>query len=585
MKGVTMKINPIIKVPDFGQSIWLDNLRRDLLESNQLKKIADQDYSRRLWEKDCSLWTNTPEVEKQIQNALGWLHVAEKMITNVPDLKNFAESVRKEGFTHVVHMGMGGSSLAPYVFNEILADDKNGLALTILDTTEPQTIARLEKRIPLKNTLFIVASKSGTTTEAVSFMDYFYHRLKDLKGNSAGDNFVVITDPESPLVKTAEQRRFRKTFLNFKDIGGRYSALSYFGLVPAVLAGVDIKELLERAIQMVHANQHFKKSENNPAVILGATIGELVLQGKDKLTFLTSDSMSSFGLWLEQLIAESTGKNNKGILPVALENIGDPELYGQDRIFVYFDYRDNSNEIIRKQLQGLTDAGYPLITINMRDRYDIGREIIRWEIATAIAGAVIHINPFDQPNVQESKDNTTRILQKITDNGSLPPVTLQNGNEYSDILLDIEDDAFEEKLKHFLQFVKPGDYLALQAYIEEQPLSFEIIQKIRYEIRDFMQIATTVGYGPRFLHSTGQFHKGGPNTGLFIQLTGEMSTDIDIPERGYSFGTLLKAQAQGDLEALQKHNRRVVQIQLGKNIEQGLRNILNAVFEVIHEAV
>ncbi len=562
-----MKAGPVdpqeMLVADYNKSI-----------KARIDELTKQQFSKRLWEKDVSLWTDDENTGKQIANSLGWLFVAGKMLPHVSDLKKFAAGVRKDDFKHVVLLGMGGSSLAPLVFSETFASGSDGLPLDVLDSTDPGTILNIEKQIPLKNTLFIVSSKSGTTTESLTFMEYFYHKVKDVKGDKAGENFVAITDPGSSLADTAKSRGFRKVFLNYQDIGGRYSALSYFGIVPAVLIGADIEKLLDRAERMAQANQRGDTKAANPAIELGTMIGELATQGCDKLTFLTSGSIESFGLWLEQLVAESTGKEGRGILPVAGETIGEPGVYAKDRIFVYFELKGDENKEDLSRVKALADAGHPVFIVRLQDKYDLGQEMMRWEIATATAGAVLNINPFDQPNVQESKDITKRILQAAINAGSLPQPDFESANS-DDVLLDASDAHFEDGLMKFLSKIKEGDYVAIQAYLPESDDMNKGLHVMQHRLRDSLRAATTVGYGPRFLHSTGQYHKGGPNTGLFIQLGRESKENLAVPGKDYTFDLLINAQARGDLEALFKHKRRAIRINLGTDPENNLNHVLN----------
>jgi hypothetical protein len=413
-------------------------------------------------------------------------------------------------------------------------------------------------------------------------MEYFYNEVKKVRGDKAGKHFVAITDPGSPLVAEARQRGFRKTFLNYADIGGRYSALSYFGMVPAALMGVDIEELLERAVRMANSNQCRAAGTDNPCASLGATIGELANQGRNKLTFITSEAISSFGMWLEQLLAESTGKDGKGILPVANEQLGDATHYDMERVFVYFELQDKGYDETPAKLDTLEQAGHPVITIRLEDRYDLAQEMMRWEIATAAAGAVLGINPFDQPNVQESKDNTNTLLDMVKNEGSLPlPQSAVDPDDIG-LLLDGDQMDLEEHVSAFLSDTNDGDYVAIQAYLHENAETDAALQAIRIDLRDRLRTATTIGYGPRFLHSTGQFHKGGPNSGLFIQLVGGVQRDLDIPNRPYSFGTLMYAQALGDLKALRKHGRRVIRIDLGSNVAVGLKRLHQYIHEPVH---
>jgi transaldolase/glucose-6-phosphate isomerase len=549
-------------------------------ESNvqaRLAELKEKRFDARLWRKDPSLWKTSAKDQEVIRNALGWLHVAEKMEENLRALTDFVGEVRAAGFRHVVHMGMGGSSLAPLVFARTFEPGENGLPLTVLDTTDPATILEIEHSVPLAKTLFIVASKSGTTAEPLAFGDYFYAKLKALKGDRAGENMVSITDPGTPLETLSHERGFRKVFLNFADIGGRYSALSYFGLVPAALMGVDVGDLLARALRMEHACVSNVPLHENPGAVLGALMGELVRHKRDKVTFLVPESINTLGMWLEQLLAESTGKESTGLLPVAGEPIGEPIVYGQDRLFVYIRLKGEVDKALEGGVAALQEAGHPVITIQMDDLLDLGQEFFRWEVATATAGAILGINAFDQPNVQESKDNTNRLLKVVETEGQLPteePALVVDPLEFY-----AEEAALtgEGTLARFLEQARPGDYVALMAYLTESAQTAQALQAIRLDLRDNLHLATTLGYGPRFLHSTGQFHKGGPNTGLFLQLTADDAEDVQIPGAPYTFGVLKRAQALGDLEALRKHGRRVMRIHLGRDVAQGLA----AVREVI----
>jgi glucose-6-phosphate isomerase len=457
------------------------------------------------------------------------------------------------------------------VFQRTFTPGKDALPLTVLDSTDPATILEIEKSLPLADTLFIVASKSGTTAEPLAFAEYFYKKIKEIKGERAGENFCVITDPGTPLVKMAEERGFRKTFLNFADIGGRYSALSYFGLVPAALMGVDVNELLERALRMVHACASSVSAQENPGLKLGAALGELAKNNKrNKVTFLVPEVISSLGMWLEQLLAESTGKEGTGLLPVAGEPLGDPTVYGDDRVFVYIHMKDTTDKVLERGVSSLSEAGQPVISIYLDDLLDLGQEFFRWEIATATAGAILGINAFNQPNVQESKDNTNRLLAMVREQGKLPEETPSLIKDPLKLYFDEKAATVPDTLKQFLAQAHSGDYLALMAYIAENPANDKALQDIRSMLQDRLHITTTLGYGPRFLHSTGQFHKGGPNTGLFLQLTADDVEDVPIPGVPYTFGIFKRAEAMGDLEALKKHGRRAGRIHLGSDLSRGL---------------
>jgi transaldolase/glucose-6-phosphate isomerase len=539
----------------------------------RLQKMEEQQFNERIWHKDPTLWKEDRESKEMIPHAMGWLDVAEKMAPAVPRLQHFARQVREDGFTHVVHMGMGGSSLAPLLFERIFETGEGGLKLTVLDTTDPAAIKQVENENPLDRTLFIVASKSGATAEPNAFGDYFYHKLKERKGNKAGEHFAVITDPGSPLVDKAEERSYRKIFLNFEDIGGRYSALSYFGMAPAALMGLDTGSLLERALRMQHACRMADDPSKNPALKLGAIMGELAVRQRDKLTLVLPDSLSTLGMWLEQLLAESTGKEGKGILPVTGETLPDPSAYGDDRLFIYLHLKGEADSDIKKKLNALTAAGHPLVSIEIAGKPDIAQEFYRWEMAVAAAGAVIGINAFNQPNVQESKDDTDRLLKIVREEGSLPskkPVLEEDNLRF---FAEGAPGSAEKLLHSFFDQARPGDYIAIQAYLTEEPQTKRLLQQLRTALQKRYKRATTIGFGPRFLHSTGQYHKGGPNTGLFIQLTADDKAKVDVPGTNYSFGVFKHAQAEGDLEVLQHHDRRIIRVDLDSKIHEGIARL------------
>jgi glucose-6-phosphate isomerase len=537
----------------------------------RLDRMAKEDFGPRLWRKDASLWKKGQKDQQGIPEVLGWLEVAATMADRVAEIAAFAQEVRQAGLAYVVHMGMGGSSLAPLVLQRTFPAGPQGLPLTVLDTTDPATISQIEHQALVEKTLFIVASKSGTTAEPLAYMDYFYAKVKEAKGKKAGENFVVITDPGTPLNKTAKDRGFRHAFLNFPDIGGRYSALSYFGLVPATLLGLDVGGFLDRALTMQHACGPEVPVKDNPGLVLGAILGELGLKGRNKVTFVVPEVIASLGMWLEQLIAESTGKEGTGLLPVAGEKLGDPAVYGDDRLFAYFRLAHEEEEHQEKAVAQLGAAGQPVVTIEMADRLDLAQEFFRWEIATATAGAILGINAFNQPNVQESKDNTNRLLKEMEAEGRLPeeiqslaegPVSLYVQGEAAPTVV--------ETLRSFLGQARPGDYVALLAYLTEDSAVELALADLRHTLRDQLRLATTVGYGPRYLHSTGQLHKGGPNTGIFFELTTDEREDLPLPARPYSFGVLKHAQALGDLESLRRHGRRVMRVHLHDEASHGL---------------
>ena len=554
----------------------------------RLARMDEEHFGARLWRKDATLWSSDPAVQKQIGNSLGWLTVAGAMRERVQELQRFAAEVRRAGFRHVLDMGMGGSTLAPLMFATTFAPQGDGLPVSVLDTTDPVTIRRIERQLPLAETLFIVASKSGTTAEPLAFQDYFYARLQAIKGEKAGENFVTITDPGSLQVKMARELGFRHIFTNFADIGGRYSALSYFGLVPAALMGLDINRLLEGALELERASAG-TSAKSDPALLLGAIMGESGLPGpggarRDKVTLIIPPRFAAFGMWLEQLLAESTGKDGTGLLPVAGEPLGDAALYGQDRLFVHLSLRQGvgNEEAVERHVAALRRAGQPVVTVELDDLMDLGQQFLLWEVATAAAGAIMGINPFDQPNVQESKDNTNRLLKAVVEQGQLPqeePVLAESSLSF---YADRPAATGAEVIAHLLAQGKAGDYLALMAYLPEDETTQPALERLRLSLRDGTRLATTLGFGPRFLHSTGQFHKGGSNTGLFLQFTADDAEDAPLPGRPYGFSLFKQAQALGDLEALRKHGRRVVRVHLHGDIQQGLAALEDAVQAALH---
>ncbi|WP_310397993.1 bifunctional transaldolase/phosoglucose isomerase [Hymenobacter sp.] len=548
----------------------------------KIQELNDKQFTEGFWQKKAALWVADEAGQQSIRSFMGWLRVAETMVGAVPEIEQFVHEVKAAGFRHVVVMGMGGSTMAPIVFKAAFAQGAAGLPLSVLDTTDPGTVRQIEAAVPLAETLFIVASKSGTTAEPLAFGDYFYAKLKELKGDRAGENFVAITDPGSRFVAAATAQGYRRIFLNFPDVGGRFSALSYFGLVPAALYGLPIGELLERAIRMMRACGAYGPVAHNPGLDLGAALGVLAPLGRDKLTLVVPEALADLGLWLEQLIAESTGKEGTGILPVAGEPLGEVGLYGADRVFVYVGYRDQPDEANIIKMKALEQAGHPTITILLDDALDLGQEFYRWEVATAVASAVLGINPFDQPNVQAAKTATDSLMKVVETQGRLPetnrPVATENGVAYYSAAGGA---GAAGVLQAFFAQARPGDFLCLQAYLTETPAVSASLQTLRRRVQQRLHLATTSGYGPRFLHSTGQYHKGGPNTGLFVQFTDDNPRDLALPGRSYTFGTFKNAQALGDFEALRSYGRRTLRVHLGADAEQGLNALLAALPEAL----
>ena len=524
-----------------------------------IQRIDKEKFIERIWNKDATVWKSDDAHKKIINNALGWLTVAEEMAKYASQLRAFADAV-KDDYDDVVVLGMGGSSLCSEVTRRVFGKRNGYPKLSTLDSTVPDAVRDLESRIKLERTLFIVASKSGTTTEPLMFHRYFFDRVKAVKKGNPGDNFIAITDPGTQLVKDAERDRFRKTFLNQPDIGGRYSALSYFGMVPAALSGVDVETLLDRAKHAAHvaAVPNVKK---NPAALLGSIIGAMAQQRRDKLTLITPAPLDTLGLWIEQLIAESTGKEGKGVLPIAGEPMLKTSDYGKDRLFVSVRLR-GSDDIAR--LKELSDAGHPVVDQVLDDPLDLGEIFFTWEFATAIAGALLGIDAFDQPNVQESKDNTKKLLEEFKTSGKMTTSAKQ-----------VTPD--DPTIASLLANVKEGDYVAITEYFTESSKRDQRIAEIRETMARSLHVATTTGYGPRFLHSTGQLHKGGGANGVFLQLTGGGGQDVPIPNEKFGFGALVRAQAIGDLQSLLSRNRRAVSIDLGTDVDRGLETLAQTV--------
>jgi len=504
---------------------------------------------KRMWARDPTLWKPRPEDDVELSNRLGWLTLPDDFLHKAAELRQFAADCAKRGIRHAVVCGMGGSSLAPEVFRITFSGRARGLDVHVLDFTDPGAVAAVDAAIDPQHTLFVISSKSGGTIEVMSFLAHFW----ELSGGR-GEQFCAITDPGTSLDRLSHERGFSNTFLNPTEIGGRYSALSYFGLVPAALIGLDLARLLEPAVRERAQCQH-ERTQDNSGAWLGAFFGALARAGRDKLTILTSPRLGSFGLWVEQLIAESTGKEGKGIVPVVGEPIGEPDAYGADRCFVVLRVDDDDNADLDRAVDKLRGA-HPLVVRALPNIDALAAEMYCWEVATPLAGALLHINPFDQPNVQESKDNTARVLSSSE---STPPHTVS------------PDDAAS-----FLSQARAGDYVSLQAYLTPTPAIEAQLQRIRARVRDRQKVATTLGFGPRFLHSTGQLHKGGPPSGVFLQLTYEPTADVPIPGAAYSFGTLIAAQSLGDLQSLQSRGLRAARLHLGRDVAAGLDRLLNA---------
>jgi glucose-6-phosphate isomerase len=507
-----------------------------------LANINDNAVIPRLWQRDHTVWKPEPT---EITNRLGWLDVAGDMSKQVPGLRSFADDVRGAGFRHVVLLGMGGSSLGAAVLGQTFSNRDEYPKLLVLDSTLPDSIQATADAIDPASTLFLVSSKSGTTTEPLILYAFFRDMVEKAVGKEkAGRHFAAITDAGTPLVTSGQREGFRHVFLNPADIGGRYSVLSYFGLVPAALTGIDIGVLLDRAGSMRRSCGADVPAYSNAGAWLGACAGTLAPNGLDKLTLFTSPSVAAFPLWVEQLIAESTGKEGKGIIPISNEPLMEPDGYGDDRLFVYLRVEGDENNRLDEAISRLISSGRPAVVLPLQDVNDIGAEFFRWEFGTAIAGAVLGIQPFDQPDVQSAKTATKRILAEFSKNGQLPrPETTGS-------------------LTDLLAYAEKGKYLAVMAYLHQTPETDRAFTGLRRRVAERYKIATTLGYGPRYLHSTGQLYKGGKNSGLFLQITTDREKDLPVPGQPYTFGIVADAQALGDFQALQAAGRRVVRLNL-----------------------
>jgi glucose-6-phosphate isomerase len=550
-----------------------------------IKEAEQVEVVKRIWRRDASLWKADEASQKIIKNSLGWLTVIDEMLKVVDDLAQFGNTMRRRGFRQVMVCGMGGSSLCPEVLAQTFGPQAGYPELLVLDSTDPDVLASFLERVDLPHCLFIIASKSGTTTEPNVFYKFWYDQLAQIV-KSPGENFIAITDPGSPMVKTASELGFQHTFLNQADIGGRYSALSYFGMVPAALMGLDVHLLLSRAKEMAQSCAAVMPAAKDPALQLGVVIGECARAGRDKLTLTLDKNIATLGLWIEQLLAESTGKEGKGILPVAGEPVGSPQVYGQDRVFVAISVGERDPETLAK-LNALAAAGHPVVYRELTDLYDLGAEFFLWEFATACAGWRLQINTFDQPNVQESKDATKELLAKFVSEGQLPeqPRLVDDGQ----LTFYAEANSKErlpatsvlDAVRAHLATVKGSDYIAFLDYIEETADIVLILKEIRTAIRDATKCATTTGYGPRDLHSTGQLHKGGPDTGVFFQVTAHDRSDFPVPGDVYSFSILKQAQALGDFRSLSARGRRAVRVDLGADVVAGLRALQEVILKAL----
>jgi transaldolase/glucose-6-phosphate isomerase len=540
---------------------------------------------RRLWAGDAALWTGADEADW-----LGWLGIADAPPARLADLRRLAEDVRGAGFTHVLLLGMGGSSLCADVLRSTFGRLPGWPALLVLDSTDPAQVRACEARVDLARTLFIVSSKSGSTLEPNIFLAYFLERARQAVGSGeAGRRFVAITDPGSSLDARARRDGFRHVCPGVPSIGGRYSALSAFGMVPAAVTGLDVARLLEVAREMAAACGAERPAEENPGVVLGVILGVLAARGRDKVTLVASPAIAGLGAWLEQLLAESTGKDGRGLIPVDREPLGPPGCYGADRLFVYLRLDGGPDAAQDRAVTALEAAGQPVVRIAVPEPYAIAAEFFRWEFATAVAGAVLGINPFDQPDVEASKVATRALTAEYESTGRLPaeaPFAEDDGirlhaDPRNAAALAGAGGKLPDVLRAHLSRVRPGDYVAALAYLPMWPEHEVPLQALRAAVRDRYRVATCLGFGPRFLHSTGQAYKGGPNTGVFLQVTCDDAADLPVPGQRYTFGVVKAAQARGDFEVLAANGRRALRVHLGGDIAAGLARLRRATEQAI----
>jgi transaldolase/glucose-6-phosphate isomerase len=539
---------------------------------------------RRLWQRDATLWTGHDEAQW-----LGWLDIVDEQIAQHDQLQKLAKEVQSRGFQHVLLLGMGGSSLCPEVLRMTFGRITHFPALHVLDSTDPGQVKAFEHQIDIPKTLFIVSSKSGSTLEPNIFKQYFFERTKQAVGAvKVGSHFLAITDPGSKMQPVAEADRFLHVFFGRPSIGGRYSALSNFGMVAAAVMGVDTKKFLSRAAEMVRACGAGVTVDENPGAVLGIILGSAANAGRDKVTIITSPGIRDLGAWLEQLLAESTGKVGKGIIPVDRETLTTPEVYGSDRVFVYVRLESGADADQDAKVAAIEKAGHPVVRITMADIYDLGAEFFRWEIATAVAGSIIGIDAFNQPDVEASKIATRNLTSEYEKTGSLPaekPVVEDAGIKlFTDEINAAElakaagrDKSLAGYLKAHLARIKAGDYFAVLGYLQMNAEHEQSLQSLRHLVRDKKRVATCLGFGPRFLHSTGQAYKGGPNSGVFLQITCDDSVELPVPGQKYTFGVVKAAQARGDFQVLADRGRRALRVHLGSNLKAGLATLQAAV--------
>ena len=551
----------------------------EALVKNSIADWKQNDKVRRLWNCDASLWSGTEEGKW-----LGWLDITEKQLAQLDVFKQIAADVRKANFKDALLLGMGGSSLCPEVLRMTFGRMKGFPNLHVLDSTDPAQIKATEKAVDLRSTLCIVSSKSGSTLEPNIYKQYFFEQVKKKVGaKEVGNRFMAITDPGSQLQQVAERDKFRRVFPGVPSIGGRYSALSNFGMVPAAVMGIDVAKFLKNTQEMVNACGAGVAADVNPGVVLGAILGTAANEGLDKLTIISSPGIFDLGAWLEQLIAESTGKQGQGIIPVDREKLGKPEVYGSDRVFVYLRLDTKPDKRQDAAVRALELDGLPVVRISVKNIYNLGQEFFRWEIATAVAGSIIGINAFNQPDVEASKIETKKLTNRYEQTGQLPPETPFLEADGIKLFADERNAAalkgsltLVDALKFHLDRLNANDYFGVLAYITMNHENEDALEAARHLVRDTKKNATVLGFGPRFLHSTGQAYKGGPNTGLFLQITCDDKIDLPVPGQKYTFGVVKAAQARGDFAVLAERGRRALRVHIGKNVKGDLAKLNRA---------
>jgi len=542
------------------------------------------DKVRRLWQRDASIWTGSDEGQW-----LGWLDITEKQLAQLDVFKKVAADVKKAKFKHALLLGMGGSSLCPEVLRMTFGKIKGFPALHVLDSTDPAQIKAIEARVDLKSTICIVSSKSGSTLEPNIYKQYFFEQIKKKVGaKEAGNRFIAITDPGSKMQQVAEADKFRHIFFGVPNIGGRYSALSNFGMIPAAVMGLDVAKFLKNTQEMVKACGAGVAADKNPGVLLGVILGTAAKEGLDKVTFISSPGISDLGAWLEQLIAESTGKQGKGIIPIDREKLAKPEAYGNDRVFAYLRLETKPDKKQDAAVAALEKDGLPVVRISVKNTYSLGQEFFRWEIATAVAGAIIGINAFNQPDVEASKIETRKLTSEYESTGKLPPEGPFFEAEGLKFYADPKNVAalrgaatLRDLMKMHLDRINAGDYFGVLGYITMNEANEGALQVIRHNVRDAKKVATVLGFGPRFLHSTGQAYKGGPDTGVFLQITCDDKIDFPVPGQKYTFGVVKAAQARGDFAVLAERGRRALRVHIGKNVKADLAKLAKAIQKVL----